>query len=108
MTEWHRADIICPYCGTKHNGSTPVGTDPRSRNAKPRAGSVSMCIQCGGFSVYADDFVGLRLRPPTEEEVEAMEAEPVIQKMHEAYEETVAKVRDGEASVREMRRRLGR
>ena len=51
---------ICPWCAKRNDGvSDTLGT------ANPQAGDVTMCVSCGGWSIFEDH---LTLRRPSEEE----------------------------------------
>ena len=52
----------CLNCGAEHDRAS--GND----GASPAPGDWSICVECGGLSVFADD---LTLRPPSAEENEA-------------------------------------
>ncbi len=56
--EHHHA---CPFCGAIHDRVTCVTDDQR-----PNADDISLCIQCGEWSIFTAD---LTLREPTEDEL---------------------------------------
>jgi hypothetical protein len=66
----------CPYCGNVLNRSTRMMGD-----GVPDKDDVSLCIRCGGLTVYTEDR-SLR-RPSIEElaEIKASDAWPEIEKL---------------------------
>lgn len=65
----------CPHCGQMLDTATPITGD----NA-PKAGSVSLCIQCQGINIFEDDTL---LRLPTDAELADLRASsqwPLIQR----------------------------
>ena len=72
----------CPWCGYRHEVASAVGGDgPR----KPDAGSISICIACGEVAVFELDFLGLRLREPTDEERASIEEDDTVRQVREAW-----------------------
>ena len=47
----HRMATVCPHCGARHDRAG----DPLDPSAKPKAGSVSICIVCAGLMVFTTD-----------------------------------------------------
>jgi hypothetical protein len=39
----------CPHCGVAQDGASGLCT------SQPQPGDVSICVECGGVSVYQDD-----------------------------------------------------
>jgi hypothetical protein len=68
-----RLPTVCPNCGKVLDAVTGVDHE----NA-PVAGSVTICINCSGLSVFQDD---LTLREPTPEEMADLMAQPEVQRV---------------------------
>lgn len=62
----HQLDATCPHCGKGNDTSQPVG-----RPVLPSVGDVSICIECGGLSI----FTATVPRKPDAGELEALLAD---------------------------------
>lgn len=74
MSELHTR---CPACGYRFEVASQVGR-PDDEPSRPSAGAISICIACAEPAIFEDDFVGLRLRKPTDEERAALEADDLV------------------------------
>jgi len=74
---WPDFDIpsVCPICLAHHQAAANTqGED------MPTDGDVSLCVVCGGISVYDFSLPGT-LRFPTDEELEVIMTDPDIQRV---------------------------
>lgn len=78
-------DITCPICLAHHEASAAL-----NGTAGPKDGDVSLCIVCGGISVYDSTAPG-RLRFPTDPELEEFMADPLIRQAQAALDVVKAK-----------------
>jgi hypothetical protein len=64
----HDLQAVCPFCGERHNAVTAVqyNTD----RFYPEDGDISLCFQCGRFSLYDSDKEGGLRRPTASEQHE--------------------------------------
>lgn len=76
----------CPACGYRADRTTGVGN---ADGASPTPGALSLCIDCGEWAVFENDFVGLRLRAPSESELVEFHRSPELSAIRRAW--TVAK-----------------
>lgn len=60
--------VNCLVCGCEICAATGLNPD-----IKPKPGSLSVCVDCGAVSAFADD---LSLRPLTDSEAAQIEASP--------------------------------
>jgi hypothetical protein len=65
----------CPHCGTHLDAATSVNGSPEED--KPKDGDFSMCIECGGFSIFEKTAPG-GIRLPTEAETAALNRSGMI------------------------------
>lgn len=56
-------NLSCPHCGAVHE----CHSDPLNKDAVPKDGDISVCIDCGEFSIF--DLRERCLRLPTDEEM---------------------------------------
>lgn len=77
----------CPSCGYRAEAASQIGRRGTER-VRPHAGAVSLCIACGLFALFEDDFVGLRLRPPTTVEQTELDGDETLQEIRAAWEQT--------------------
>lgn len=64
-------------------------TDPEG-GAVPQAGNISICCYCGAINVFTDN---LRLRAPSEAELQNLQADPDTWQQILTYQAILAKVR---------------
>lgn len=58
--------ITCPFCGSENDRSQAITVQPGLLIApRMKPGDISMCVECGGVSLVADDKT---LRKPTADE----------------------------------------
>lgn len=72
--------VRCPHCGKLNDLASGLNGARR-----PDAGSVSLCMTCGEWAVFENDFIGLRLRVPTEDEWASMQRDETVQKTISAW-----------------------
>ena len=66
----------CAKCGYLMDAATGVAD---AAGLSPEAGNLSVCLRCGNVSVFYDAAKGgLLRRPPTPEEQESIDADPVV------------------------------
>lgn len=74
-------DCVCPQCRAIHDGMANM-MDTRH----PEDGDVSMCIVCGGISIY-DHTNPTRLRFPTDDELVEINRDPNMRAIRWAYKQ---------------------
>lgn len=77
MNEMRVSPRPCPWCGTVHDGLVGM-----SSAATPNPGDVSLCIECGEWSVFAAD---LSRRKPTEDEFTSIGTSAACQRAREVW-----------------------
>lgn len=70
--------FICPICCHENDAAT----EPDDPNAIPKAGDVSICINCAGISTFTGN--GLEARHPTDDELVRFVNDPKVRKMQAA------------------------
>lgn len=75
----HDQGTICPVCRAMHEAAANLTGDER-----PNGGDYSMCIMCGGWSVF-DFSVRGNLRFMTDDETAVWQADPNMQSATIAY-----------------------
>jgi hypothetical protein len=73
---------ICPFCNQHHEAATAMGETPQ-----PSDGAVSMCFQCGQFSVFDSDTFG-GLRKPTKKEQRHFDRDEKLRELVTAWKVT--------------------
>lgn len=63
LTTEHPHGLECPFCHKRLDASTLIGKD-----GAPKAGHVTICMDCGEVSIYQGEDDRLSLRRPTDEE----------------------------------------
>ena len=66
---------VCRSCGKKNDRAS--GDD----GARPSAGDMSICVQCGEISIFTET---LNLRAPTPEEAAEVARDPIVTKFRMA------------------------
>lgn len=72
----------CPTCGYRTDGHSPVGT---AGPIQPKAGDISICLQCGQLLIFELDMIGLRLRLPTTTELDQMRTNSTVEQLLDAW-----------------------
>lgn len=91
----HIARTTCPYCGYVCTHATPA---MEAETPPPRAGDISICLECGQFSLFEAE--PLRLRLPEPEEVAEIEEDRDCRAAREAWLRTLP----GQRSLRQFHR----
>jgi hypothetical protein len=65
--------VRCPYCSA--DNSAYDSDQPR----QPKPGDYSMCADCGALCVFEEGWLGLRVRPLTEDELAVAKENPACQ-----------------------------
>lgn len=77
----------CPFCGAKNDRSTCAS---RLENIEPEDGDLSLCAQCGKFSIYDSAAEGGVRKPSAEEHSEFITL-PEVQMALSFWQEFVGK-----------------
>lgn len=84
LAKSHRtSELRCPECGQVNDAASAVTELTKHSNPmlEPESGDLSICINCGHFSIFGDD---LKLRTMTEEEKVKWAGNPMLIQTSEA------------------------
>ena len=97
--------VSCPLCGRRNELTSQVtereplagraSSRPRrpAREATPKRGSVALCINCGGFFIFADDRGATRR--PTIQEIAELESAPLTAALAQAHTAAMQQLKRG-------------
>jgi hypothetical protein len=81
----HASFTVCPFCSQENElASAVVKQTAPAIEPRMKPGDVTLCIQCGKFSVMG--WIGL-LRKPTDDEARELDRDSNIQKLREAWQD---------------------
>lgn len=75
----HNKPTTCPWCNTRHPAASNVDKD---FHHAPKPGHVTLCIDCGRWSVFRKDG---SLRKPTPNELRAYTDNPEMRRVWAAW-----------------------
>lgn len=76
----HEAEVVCPFCGTANEAAT----NAEPSESSPLDGDVSLCFQCGKFSLFDRTARG-GMRKPTKQQQRQIDADPRVQQLKSAW-----------------------
>lgn len=82
MSERMGKFLPCPTCGYRSDAHAAVGT---TGPLQPKAGDVTLCLQCGQLLLFELDMVGLRFRLPTVLELVDLRQNSTVEQLLEAW-----------------------
>jgi len=88
-------DLVCPYCGSKNDGHTPVDEDTY---VAPKDGDLSLCLFCAEAAIYVGT---TKLKKATISDLSQVELIAVqkAQKVIKAYQLMVKEGQDDPRAV---------
>jgi hypothetical protein len=71
----------CPHCGAEHDACDSLTSDKHA----PVDGDLSLCVDCGAFSVFRVDGLLCYLAKPTDDELRELSNNPDCQRAFTAW-----------------------